>query len=168
MNLDEYLMTPTTFKVLHDKLMTKYNICAHLIDDREIKYIINNEHLKREFYQNLKNGEVYIIFISNGNNIGHWTTIIRHKKYIEYFDSYGLYPTPLIASLLVAIDDIEKKIHYEYSHKQLQGKDSMVCGWHVVMRAIYKNQCLKDFYKSIDKIKKEYGINNYDTLTYLF
>jgi hypothetical protein len=81
------------------------------------------------------------------NNSGHWFGYIHNdkKKILYYIDSYGVEPFEEILSLFKGYKILYNKI-------QIQSLDSNICGWVVLLYALYyfnyvnKNKSIIHFY----------------------
>jgi hypothetical protein len=105
--------------------------------------------LQKETLQTLlpKDGIAVILFLTESENKGHWTGLVRRGDEIEYFDSYGIKPDGerawLSAKQRIALDEVRPlvtellKTHtgpVTYNAKRLQKGSVATCGRHVVVR----------------------------------
>lgn len=87
-----------------------------------------NVLMKDEVYKGMPNG-FYILNLENHNQAGsHWVALIKRKKEIFYFDSYGM-PPP---------DTVINKLQYPESHvffndTQIQNIKSILCGYYCLL-----------------------------------
>lgn len=120
--------------------------------------------------------KVIILYVHNetNNNIeGHWCCIIRHPKYIEFFDSYAMMPDDII--MMKSPDDRENthqehnylskllydcKMPVEYNEYpyQEQSDDINTCGAHVGIRTRFSDIDLTD-YQHIFNTLKSHGVD---------
>jgi hypothetical protein len=163
------------------------------LSDDDIKYYLGNDGLKNiitfselDNYNSiddlLPNNRSYkIILIEEEKNRGHWVTIMKYDKVIEYFNSYGTKPTndinfissfknkllgqsrDMIKNLLD--DALNKKYKVIYNTKRMQrlGPNINTCGRHIVCRLVAMMKLFYDLYEYInyiDQFKKKYNVDS--------
>jgi hypothetical protein len=126
-----------------------------------------------------------IILIENQVNSGHWTLLLRYKNTIEYFNSYGTFPSQeldFISSL--QNDFLNQDIkhlnllltqalpHFKiiYNKKRLQKLENGVntCGKWCILRIMMMekyNMDLKQFHNFINKLSKQYKLTSDELVT---
>ena len=94
-----------------------------------------------------------VILYQIKQKIGHWVCLLRKKRHIEFFDSYGLSPdeqlkyarfnrTPYLSELLRG-----RKVIYNKMPLQEEGYNMSTCGRWVVMRILMSFMSLEEFLK---------------------
>lgn len=108
----------------------------------------------------LKTGSCVILFLTKNSHDGHWTCLIDHGSYLEFFCSFGTQPDghfrwlspargrkldgpPVLGPMLRA-----SKKPVVYNTFQFQNKAKADCGRHVVARIMHKDIDL-DSYKAL-------------------
>jgi hypothetical protein len=124
-----------------------------------------------------------ILLIEYENNSGHWICIMRYKKTIEIFNSFGVkYPAlvgnkeynkylgqyALFLNQLVKKEQDENKFDIIYNKIQYQekSKDVNTCGRHVMNRILcllHNDMNLKQYQQFMNNSKKSTNFN-YDEL----
>ena len=130
-----------------------------------------------------------IILIRETENSGHWTCLMRYNKTIEFFNSYGLFPSVdlkyidqnennrlgqnnkwLNILLKKAYDDGFTVIYNKKKFQKMSNTiDISTCGLHVCLRLLMLlkyNYTLSQYIKFMDELKKTSRLN-YDELVSL-
>jgi hypothetical protein len=81
---------------------------------------------------------------------GHWVGYIYNKKKVYYIDSYGVEPFLEIVNLFKGYKIIYNKI-------QIQSLDSNICGYVVILYALY-------YFNNFSDKNKEKAIKNFNSL----
>jgi len=105
-------------------------------------------------------GRAILFFPNASPTQGHWTALINHPKYIEFFDSYGEKPDdqkggmsahrlealdidrPYLTKLLKASG---KPVYYNTKDYQQNKQSVATCGRHAIGRLLYANQPIEDY-----------------------
>ena len=123
-----------------------------------------------------------MLFLTDGENSGHWISLIKRGSEIEVYDPYGHSPTEWKTKLGGAMTDmkewgqdrplLEKKVKdagyvLRYNKKQVQpvSKDIATCGRHSVMRLLFHQYPLDEYNEILKRIQKETGISPDDLAT---
>jgi hypothetical protein len=163
------------------------------MDDGDIKaYLPNTRILKyselkkyKSIEELLKPKDAVIILYQDSPNTGHWVALMRNKKYIEYFDSYGdavdshhkYIPDDIRHQLGTYEKDLSRildkayydkyKIYYNgYKYQKLR-EDVASCGAHVVLRILTflrDNYKLKEYHKLLQDKRTINNNLNYDEI----
>jgi hypothetical protein len=111
--------------------------------------ILTYPELAKHTLQSLlpKDGMAVILFLTESEKEGHWTSLSRRGDEIEYFDSYGIKPDGerqwLDEAKRISLGEVRPLIHdllkghngpVEYNSKKLQKGSTATCGRHVVVR----------------------------------
>jgi hypothetical protein len=151
------------------------------IDDAKIKRYLGNDTRIIKYsdlskYDDIEqllpsNKSFFILLIESDNNYGHWVSVSRLNNVIQYFDSYGLYPSsPLqwntkekndkLGQSHKYLNKLFDKTHLEvvYNGYDFQGKnaDISTCGRHQLTYLLLmkeKNMSLKDYINFIKQQK---------------
>jgi hypothetical protein len=127
-----------------------------------------------------------IILIEDKPNSGHWCVVLRYKKTIEFFNSYGNFPS-FELSLISPEDNQElgqdrkylnilltkalgkfKVIYNKVAFQELENGVN-TCGKHVILRIlmlIHYNYTLSDYIRFMNELKKNYKLS-YDEIVSL-
>ena len=128
-----------------------------------------------------------IILIENEHNSGHWTLLLRYNNTIEWFNSYGTFPSAEldfispqqkamlnqdIKHLNILLTQALPKFHIIYNKRKLQElKDGVnTCGKWIILRIIMMekfNMDLNQFIQFIDKLKKQFKLSSDELVTLL-
>ncbi len=160
--------------MLTDKQVVK------LAGAKNTKLLIYPEITKYKTLEQLfgKKKNVVILYVhdeSPTNIVGHWCVLIKHPKYIEFFDSYGLKPDELLYSFKDANERRRtkqeqnylsqllyyyKKTPIEYNEYQYQEEKENIntCGRHCGLRCRFGAIPLTE-YQAIFNVLKQSGIN---------
>jgi hypothetical protein len=101
------------------------------------------------------------ILLYEGNliSMGHWCCAVRRGTTISYFDSYGEKPDPKeyignkyphLSRLLYFCD-----YDLEYSEYDYQKGKSVTCGYHCIVRILFKHEPLKSYQIFMDQFKND-------------
>jgi hypothetical protein len=120
--------------------------------------------------------KVIILYIhtETQNNIsGHWCAIIRHSKYIEFYDSYGMMPDDIIIMkspkdrkdtrqdhnyLSILLYESKTPVQYnEYPYQEVNDNIN-TCGAHTGVRCRFSDIDLTD-YQHIFNTLKSHGVD---------
>lgn len=163
---------------LGDDIIKKYLPNAKILKYNQLGYINNIEEI-------LPNEQSYcIILYENKPNNGHWVSIMRINKNIEYFDSYGNRPDiplswiserennflgqkPFLTRLF---DKTGLDVYYNDFKYQKEKNDINTCGRHVVFRILcmLKNYYdLKQYCNFIKGLKWKSEENYDDIVSYM-
>src|SRR5579872_1188360 len=162
--------------------MNKVN---NYIKKLKAKYLSGNELLKiikkkarivsypdiikyKSLDQLLGKHKAVIILYEIEPNIGHWVTLFKTKKGIEFFDPYGYMIDDELTFIPKKFRDksnqdkryltrliYESKYPVEYNHTHLQSDNTDVatCGRHIVTRLLFRKVPLKDYVKLMKAYK---------------
>jgi|GEM_PF-1338307 len=117
-------------------------------------------------------------------NYGHWNCVIKHPDRIEFFDPYGEPNIP--DHVLDKVDDDVKRITnqdypylskllydsglpIEYNNYQFQEKDKDIktCGRHCIVRVLFKDLLLDEYYQLMSQLSMKTGLNYDQLVTYI-
>ena len=136
------------------------------LSDTEIHRLVNTTIVrypdlkKYELGELLKSGSCVILFLTKNAHDGHWTCLIDHGKYLEFFCSFGLKPdghfkwlTPERGRKLDGPKVLGPMLKAAgkpvvYNTHQFQNKALADCGRHVVARIMHRDLDL-DSYKAL-------------------
>lgn len=109
-------------------------------------------------------GRCIILFLTQDDNTGHWTCVIKQPNHIEYFDPYGGFKPdserkwltkakqeelgqdePYLTRLLKGYKVVSNPYHF-----QSECGSVATCGRHVCCRLLHKQMSLPDYKKMID------------------
>jgi hypothetical protein len=127
-------------------------------------------------------GRAIMLFLTDGENSGHWISVIKRGTDIEVYDPYGHSPAEWKTKLGGAMSDmkrwiqdkplLEKKVRdagYRliYNKKQVQpiSKNIATCGRHSVMRLLFHHYPIDEYNAILKKIQNETGISPDDLAT---
>lgn len=117
-------------------------------------------------------------------NYGHWTCVLKHPDRIEFFDPYGgnnNIPDTVLDKIDVNVRNTtnqnypylsrlldQSRYPIEYNNYQFQQhkSDIKTCGRHCIVRVLFKNLLLDDYYKLMTSLCHKLGLN-YDQLVTL-
>lgn len=136
-NIDKLVHTPTSDKYILSKINT------NIVPYSKLK---NYKHID----ELLKNDSVIILY--ELAEVGHWVCIVRRKKTLSYFDSYGREPDPdsymekmgCYPHLSRILCNSTKYI-LEYNEYNYQRKNVATCGHHAIVRILFKNEPLEKY-----------------------
>lgn len=121
-----------------------------------------------------------IILIENQLNSGHWALLLRYGNTIEWFNSYGTFPSleldfishlqnsflnQDVKHLNILLTQALSKFKIIYNKRQLQKVQDGVntCGkwviWRIIMMEKY-NMDLQQFINLVDNLKKQYKLSS--------
>jgi hypothetical protein len=126
-----------------------------------------------------------IILIENKFNSGHWTLLLRDKDTIEWYNSYGSFPSKEldfihhlqnsflnqdVKHLNILLTQALPKFKIIYNKRQLQKLEQGVntCGKWVIFRIMMLekyNLNLSQFLNLIDKLTKQYKLTSNELVT---
>ena len=139
---------------------------------------VNNINELLEPYKN------FIMLYMSKPNYGHWCCVIKHPDRIEFFDPYGE-PNIPDKELDMINDNVKEitnqnypyltKLLYksgfpiEYNNYPFQEHDRNIktCGRQCIVRVIFKNLLLDDYYELMNALSKETGLNYDQLVTYI-
>ena len=127
-------------------------------------------------------GRAIMLFLTDGENSGHWISLIKRGNIIEIYDPYGHSPAEWKTKLGGAMTDmrdwkqdrplLQQKIkeagyRMKVNKKQVQpvSKNIATCGRHSVMRLLFHQYPLEEYNAIIKKIQTETGISPDDLAT---
>lgn len=174
-NKDIILKTP-----IDDSQMKQY-----LGDD--VKILKYNELLNYESIDDIltSNYDFMILLYEIEPNIGHWVCMMRYDNIIEYFCSYGTYPS---ACLLWIDESMNKELNQDYRvllnllnnskldiiynpiRYQEMNDDIATCGRHCISRILMmkKNSFnLNDYYKFMKMLKDKQNMSYDEIVSFL-
>lgn len=132
-----------------------------------------------------------IVLIEYKQNSGHWVMIMRCNDTLEYFNSFGLFPSDndfinddilneqlnqeeLFLNKLfhkeMNEDDFKNLVYNKKEFQDDQDETMMTCGRHCVHRLMclkYQDMDLKEYIKYMEELKKKTGLD-YDELVCYF
>ena len=128
-----------------------------------------------------------IILIEHEYNSGHWTLLLRYNNTIEWFNSYGSFPSEeldyisqyknaqldqQVKHLNILLTQALPKFNIIYNKRKLQQLENGIntCGKWVILRIIMMekyNMDLAQFLQFVDKLKKLYKISSDELVTLL-
>ena len=128
-----------------------------------------------------------IILIEDEYNSGHWTLLLRYNNTIEWFNSYGTFPSAEldfishqkkailnqdVKHLNVLLTKALPKFRIIYNKRKLQQLEdgTNTCGKWVILRIIMMekyNMDLNQFIQFIDKLKKQFKLSSDELVTLL-
>ena len=92
--------------------------------------------------RNKKKLDAYIVLTTSENDqyFGHFLLIVRTKKLLFFYDSFGFDPSVYQKNILIFIN---RHKHHEYVkwNRQVQSFDSITCGAHVLHILYFISQC---------------------------
>jgi hypothetical protein len=113
----------------------------------------------------------FVLMYQDSPNTGHWTTVLRQKNTVEFFDSYGNYPDKDLSwvskehrerlgiddkYLSRLLDKTKLKVVYNTEPYQASGNKIATCGRHVVFRLMNISKGLLNYHKFIrNQMKKQ-------------
>jgi hypothetical protein len=122
----------------------------------------------------------FILLYMSKPNYGHWICVLKHPDRIEFFDPYGGNNIP--DQELDSIKNDVKEITYqnypylseliyksgmpiEYNNYRFQehNPDIKTCGRHCIVRVLFKNLLLDNYYDLMTLLSHKYNMN-YDNL----
>lgn len=151
-----------------EKIPSDFEGIKYTIGNITYKNLDNND-LKnfRNFEELFGNKKCVILFLPNETDeIGHWTCMINHDKYIEFFDPYG-YKYDALRNILHfnntlenLINNSNKKIVFNKFRFQQIRENISTCARHVAVRCRlssmlldeYKNFIIHSHYKPDDLV----------------
>jgi hypothetical protein len=124
-------------------------------------------------------GRCVILYLTENERTGHWVCLFKERRkngdtVINYFDPFGYaLDGPLrwideqqrlnLHQSMSYLKDILKrggaKVYYNTIKYQDKDDDVATCGRHVATRLLYKNKSPAHYYKMLEKIKDENGLN---------
>jgi hypothetical protein len=191
-NLDFYLK-----HLSHpNKKQLQQQISEEITDDDLVRYFGQKDFKNIIKYSELgnynsiqqllpRNKSWKIILIENQVNSGHWTLLLRYKNTIEYFNSYGTFPSRELDFISNLQNDFlnqdikhlnilltQALSHFKiiYNKKQLQKLQSGVntCGKWCILRIMMLekyNMDLKQFHNFVNKLTKQYKLTPDELVT---
>lgn len=126
----------------------------------------------------------FIMLYMSRPNFGHWTCVLKHPDRIEFFDPYGGKNTP-DNELNMIKDDVKQitnqdypylsQLLYdsgypiEYNNYQFQehGQGINSCGRHCIVRCLFKNLLLDEYYEMMNQLCKKFNMNYDQLVTYI-
>ena len=128
-----------------------------------------------------------IILIEHEYNSGHWTLLLRYNNTIEWFNSYGSFPSREldfiphhqnaqldqdIKHLNILLTQALPKFNIIYNKRKLQKLENGVntCGKWIILRIIMMekyNMDLQQFLSFIDQLKKQFKFSSDELVTLL-
>ena len=128
-----------------------------------------------------------IILIENEYNSGHWTLLLRYNNTIEWFNSYGTFPSAEldyisqqqkkilnqdVKHLNILLTQALPKFRIIYNKRKLQQLENGVntCGKWIILRIIMMekyNMDLNHFLQFIDRLKKQFKLSSDELVTLL-
>lgn len=109
-------------------------------------------------------GRSVLLFLTENNQTGHWTALIRNSDTIEYFDPYGSAPDAdrkwLSKEKLRELDEEKPhltrllrnshlKVYFNTYDFQEDKQNVNTCGRWVVARLLYRKKTLRQFYNIV-------------------
>lgn len=131
-----------------------------------------------------RHGRAIMLFLTEGEDRGHWISLLKKGDTIELFDPYGYAPDTQQVKLggskedmiewgqdSPLLKDLVKRNGYKlvWNNKQRQplSPDTNTCGRHSVMRLLFHKLSLPEYQKLIDKTVSSSGVSADDLATYL-
>jgi hypothetical protein len=126
----------------------------------------------------------FILLYMFKQNYGHWCCVLQHPDRIEFFDPYGGNSMPDEELDLINKNvRMETNQNYPYLSKliyesgfpveyndykfQKHAKDIKTCGRHCIVRVLFKDLLLDDYYKFIKILCKQYKMTPDQLVTYI-
>lgn len=128
-------------------------------------------------------GRCVFLFLTENQSTGHWLTMFKRGKDIEYFDSYGEKPEAQRAwlseeqledlgeedpCLLRLLKESGYRVYWNTHKYQATRDDVNSCGRWCVARLICKDMSNLQFYNTVKEGMKEYGVKTPDDWVALF
>jgi len=149
-------------------------------------YVLTYKNLPRfhninELLEPFKN---FIMLYMWKPNYGHWVCVIKHPDRIEFFDPYGEPNIPdkeldHVKSNVKIITNqdypyltqllYDSKYPIEYNNYQFQqhADDINTCGRHCIVRVLFKNLLLDQYYQLMKQLRKKSGLDYDQIVTYI-
>ncbi len=148
---------------------TDKNCLSYALSDNDVKALLkgytkivpySDLHKYKSINQLLKPYDSAVILYESEPNFGHWVSLIKRKKSIEFFDPYGFFPDDELKWIkpLIRIQNnadhtylinllLTSKIPIEYNNHALQGENPNIqtCGRWSVIRILFKNWNIDKF-----------------------
>lgn len=111
-----------------------------------------------------EDGRSVLLFLTENDQTGHWTGLIRNADMIEYFDPYGSAPDAdrkwLSKEKLRELDELKPhltrllrksnmKVYFNTYSFQQDKEDINTCGRWVVARLLHRKKTLRQFYNMV-------------------
>lgn len=144
--LDKLVHLPTSDKYILSKIKTNIIIYPELRRYRNIDDLFVDDSF-------------IVLYENTAGNIGHWVCVIRRKKILSYFDSYGRLPDPPeylkgeyphLSRLLY-----NSPYNLEYNEYDYQRAGVSTCGHHVIVRVLFKYRPLQEYQKFMSQFKDD-------------
>lgn len=147
--------------------------------------IYDKMHKFNTIFDLFKNFDTCVILYLSKPKYGHWTLLINHGDYIEFFDSYGGEKNEPDTQLDYIDPEIKKKSNEDFpyltkllyeselpieynNHKfQMKGNGIATCGRHVISRILFKDLHIDEYYDFMNHLKNELKMNYDDIVTLL-
>lgn len=116
----------------------------------------------------------FILLYETSTNRGHWTIVIKHKKTVEHFDSYGLKPDYELDYINMTFrEENNEKFSYlswlyytspytvvynDFKFQEMSA-DINTCGRHCIQRYRCKGMNIDKYINFMKKLKKEFQIS---------
>lgn len=174
-------------KYMSDSDITKY--LGKKFENKIIKYSdIKKYNTISDLLPNRKNGLCKIILIEDSYNSGHWISVLRIGKTIEYFNSYGAFPSvELDGNSYLKNAQLDQDVKYLnillnkayddgynviYNKTKFQKLDDNIatCGRWNVLRCLMFDKYKMDlfqFINFIDDLKKKFDLTSDQLVTLL-
>lgn len=148
------------------------------LSNHDIKKALNNNvniitYNDLSYYNNIKKAfnhkKFLVILFENKKNFGHWCCLFFHNNNtLEFFDSYGLMPDDelkftsnvfrknnnmLLPHLTYLLLKSPYNIEYNNYKFQSYNNNTNTCGRWVIVRLLYNDININDFYKIFGNIK---------------
>ena len=166
-------------------MVKKFNLQHYLHHLKNPNKQILQQQIKEEITDD-KPKSWKIILIENEYNSGHWTLLLRYNNTIEWFNSYGTFPSAEldfisqqqkeilnqdIKHLNILLTQALPKFRIIYKKRKLQQLENGVntCGKWIILRIIMMekfNMDLNQFLRFIEQLKKQYKLS-YELVTLL-
>jgi len=129
-----------------------------------------------------KKNRAIMLYLTENENTGHWISIIKRGKEIEFYDSYGNSPVELSKGLNMPHDldislnkdtnckrfiQLVKDAGYELAYNPIPHQpddiDNGTCGRHAVLRTIFSSMRMDKYNEFIQSFSKKFNVD-VDTL----
>ena len=147
MNIKQLRETPISNQYILSKINT--NIIGYSM----LKNIVNIDDI-------LYNDTCIILYeTTNNDKVGHWVCLCKRNNTLSFFDSYGRIPDDIKYNvqepyLSLLLYNSPYNLEYSEHNYQLQ-KNSATCGYHCIVRILFKNKSLAYYQKFMSQFNNQ-------------